>query len=571
VPVFGTAFQIGRSALAAYQASIAITGQNISNVGNPNYTRQSGHLAAAEGGLTLAGVSPGTGVNLNKLQRHVDEALEIQLRNALSQRNGALTTYETLNRIEGLYGELTDDDLSSQLSDMFASFTNLQTDPTEDTARDLVISDAKNVISTMRRQRNGLLTEITDLNNKAVLVTEEANEIAEEVARLNALVVSAQARGQGGDGALRDRRDAMLRDLADLIEIDTREHENGMVNVYINSQPLVEFDRSRGLHTEKVLTDGLERTQVRFTDNNGPVTMTTGRLAAIVETRDVYIERQLNDLDSLAQAIIYEVNRVHTTGRGLAGQTDLYGVYALDSATVALNVPEAGLTYPVKNGAFLVHVREKLSGQEITRMVQIDLDGLNGNDTTLTGLAAQLNALPNLNATVTADNRLHVTTNDGYEVSFSDDTSGVLAAVGIGTFFDGTTATSMQVNAAVAANPNLIATSLTGAAGDGGNAGRLALTGTSASAVLNGRSIQEFHEQMVHNLGVDTAAAQTTYEAMDAVYSSLQSQREAVSGVSLDEETINLTMYERSFQGASRYVSVVNDLSAEVMNLVASF
>ena len=51
--ILGSAFQIGRSALAAYQSAIAITGQNIANVGNANYTRQSGRLAALSGGMTL--------------------------------------------------------------------------------------------------------------------------------------------------------------------------------------------------------------------------------------------------------------------------------------------------------------------------------------------------------------------------------------------------------------------------------------------------------------------------------------------------------------------------------------
>ena len=84
--LLGASFQIGRSALAAYQSAIAITGQNIANVGNPNYTRLTGRLTTLQGGPTLGGVAPGGGVNLTALERHVDEALESRLRMSLGTR-----------------------------------------------------------------------------------------------------------------------------------------------------------------------------------------------------------------------------------------------------------------------------------------------------------------------------------------------------------------------------------------------------------------------------------------------------------------------------------------------------
>ena len=83
-------------------------------------------------------------------------------------------------------------------------------------------------------------------------------------------------------------------------------------------------------------------------------------------------------------------------------------------------------------------------------------------------------------------------------------------------------------------------------------------------------SIKTFHETTVSNLAVDTAAANTEQQASDAVYSSLVAQREATSGVSLDEEAVKLTEYERSFQGASRYLSVLDTLSQDILNLVTA-
>lgn len=566
----GAAFQIGRSALAAYQAAITITGQNIANVGNPDYTRQSGRLASVYSGAATGTISPGIGVRLDSLQRHADAAVESRLRLAYGMRSGAELTYQTLSRVEALYNELTEYDLSSQLNEFFKSLADLQTDPLETASRNLVVSNADAIIRTLQRQRSGLLDQIHDLNAQTEAMTRSANGVVEEIAKLNALVVTTEARAQGGSGALRDRRDALLRQLGELIDIQTREHENGIVNVYVGSEPLVDFDRTRGLTTVTTVENGLERTSVRFADNNGSVILRSGRLAATVAARDVHLVGQLEQIDQVAGALIYEINRVQTSGRGLVGYTSATGTYAARSATAALNSTAAGLPFPMQNGTFFVHVRDQSSGQTITRMIKVDLDGLNNDDTTLAGLAAAMNAIPGLSATLTPDNRLQLNADPGWEFSFSEDTSGALAALGVGTFFEGQNASTMAVVAAVRNDPRLIAASRSGDPGDGSNAGRLAAVGDAASALLGGLSILDFHSGLTSRVAVEARSAATEHEAADAVYSSLLTQRESLSGVSLDEEAINLTKYERAFQGASRFLTVVDSLTDELLTLVGT-
>ena len=565
--ILGASYQIGASALAAYRAAITITGQNIANVGNPDYTRQSGRLSSMYGYTANGEVRAGTGVNLSSLQRHIDEAVESRLRMALGSRSGADTTYQALSRVEALYNELTDFDLSSQLATMFTGFSNLQTDPAEATARNLVITNANSVIRTLQRQRSTILDQVQDLNEQATALTEVANGIVQELAQLNEKITTSESTGQGVAGALRDRRDTLLRDLGSMMDIQTREQDTGIVNVYIGSEPIVDFNRTRGLTTEIVTENGIDRVTVRFADNNGTVTIGNGQLGATIAAREVHLAGQVDKLDNIAAALIYEVNRAHSSGQGLVGYTSLTGSYCADDATAALN-SAGNLNFPVQNGTFMVRVRDQITGQTTTRMIQVDLDGIGGNDTTLTTLAASLNALPKLSATVTSDNRLQIKSDSGYEVAFADDSSGALASLGVATFFEGTDASSIAVNAAIRANPSLIATSASGAPGDGSNAGRIAAVGDLASALLGGVSVQDYHENVVHNLAVEVAGAEIEREAADAVYSSLLAQRESVSGVSLDEEAINLTKYERSFQGASRFLSVLDSLSAEVLSLV---
>ena len=69
-------------------------------------------------------------------------------------------------------------------------------------------------------------------------------------------------------------------------------------------------------------------------------------------------------------------------------------------------------------------------------------------------------------------------------------------------------------------------------------------------------------------IAVDGSAAKAANDAADNIMMSLQSQRESVSGVSLDEEAIQLVKFERAFQGAARYVSVIDGLIDDMLAMV---
>ncbi|MFQ5806197.1 MAG: flagellar hook-associated protein FlgK, partial [Phycisphaerae bacterium] len=486
----GGAFQIGRSALAAYQAALSITGQNIANLGNPNYARQSGRLATLHGGPIYGYVRPGAGVQLDRLTRHVDEALEARLRNSLGSRAGAEVIYGALSQTETLYNELTDEDISTQLSEFFAQFSSLETTPQDNSARNLVIASAETLIQSIKRQRAGLVQQISDLNDAAAAAAQRAGNLTAEIATLNERIVSQEADGVTVAGALRDRRDSLLRELGELMDIQVREQENGSINVYVGSEPLVEFDRSRGPIVETVLEDGLELASVRFEDNHGNVILRDGKLFGLLETRDRYLKDQIERFDTLAAGLIYEVNRIHSTGVGLVGYENLLSEYSVNDPAAVLNSATANLPFPLQNGTFIVHVRDRASGQEITRQIEVDLDGLNGDDTTLNDLAAALSNVPGLSASVTTDNRLRLEAGNGQELWFSEDSSGALAALGLASFFSGQDARDIAIRNEVKQDPRLIAASLSGALSDGDNAGRVAnlAAGTSTSTLLGGRS-----------------------------------------------------------------------------------
>jgi flagellar hook-associated protein 1 FlgK len=567
VAILGTSFQIGRSALAAYQAAISVAGQNIANVGNPEYTRQSARLAAMHASRDTGGIAPGAGVQLAQLQRHFDAAVESRLRDATSERSAAELQYRYLSQVESLYNELSDGDLSTQLSELFAAFGSLQTTPEDTGRRSTVIASAESVIRNMQRQRSGLVAQLRQMNNEAASAANRVSAITTEVARLNQDIVQHESDGRSSASALRDRRDGLLRELSEIVNVNVRYQENGVANVYVGSTPLVEFNRARGLTVDRVYQDGLELATVRFTDDGSTADVRGGSLAAIVGTADSEVVQQLRAIDELAHGLIYEVNRVHSTGAGLVGLRETTASYDVRDTAAALDSAEAGLAFPIRNGSFIVSVRDTYTGQVTTRQIKVTLDGTAGG-TSLNQLSAALDGVPGLSAALGGDGRLSLKADADTEFWFSEDSSGALAALGVGTFFTGQSAADINVRGEVRGDPRLIAASLSGAAGDGGNAGRLAVLGQQSSGVLGTQSINDFRAGMVNALAVSTASALNTYSAADTVHASLTAQREAVAGVSLDEEALNLTVFERSFQGASRFLNVINNLSSELLSLV---
>ena len=49
--------------------------------------------------------------------------------------------------------------------------------------------------------------------------------------------------------------------------------------------------------------------------------------------------------------------------------------------------------------------------------------------------------------------------------------------------------------------------------------------------------------------------------------SQLESQRDSISGVNLDEEMINLTRFQRAFEAASKVVKTVDEMMQTIINM----
>ena len=135
------------------------------------------------------------------------------------------------------------------------------------------------------------------------------------------------------------------------------------------------------------------------------------------------------------------------------------------------------------------------------------------------------------------------------------DTSGVLATLGINSFFTGFSAADLDVNAALVADEALIATGRSVTAGDNTNVLELAALRTAEIFDGGTRPLEDFYQGVVSRLATEAAKSYTRASTRDSLLLRLENEREQVSGVSLDEELTKLIQFQRTYQGAARFVS----------------
>lgn len=558
--------QVGKSALAVSQAALQVTGNNIANAGDADYTRQTAQIVPSRDQMLRPGMFVGTGVDLTGIRRQIDEALNARLRGAVADNNAADTLQQWLGRIESVFNELGDEDLSTQMSAFFNSWSNLANKPQDIGLRQVVIQNGQSVASWIKNLRNQLGNLQSDVDDRLRALTNDADQLAGQIADLNQQIINAEGgAGQGANG-LRDRRDAMLRQLSELVNVNTVE-DKGVMNVYVGSEPLVIGAQSMGVGLKTSTDDqGNLIAQVIFKSNNGAMNVTAGQIGALGTVRQ-QISDTIGKIDDLAGNLIFELNKIHSAGQGLQGFSTITGSYSATDPSLALTDPKSGLKFAPKNGSVVIHVKNKNTGLATSTLVQVDLDGQGGNDTSLDSLAASLDAISGVSAKVNAGKLTLASDSQDLELSFSQDSSGVMASLGVNNFYTGSDARDIAVSASIASNPSLLAAARNGNPGDNQTALAIAALESSKLAALDNTSLKETYQAMVNGVGVQASAAKTNAQATATVLETLQSQREALSGVSLDEEAINLIRQQRAFQAASRVIAAVDEMLRTLLSM----
>lgn len=574
-----SAFHIGRSALSASQLGIQIASNNIANASTAGYSREVASFTPVRGDQSPPGAGVGRGVAVRDVLREVDTALLQRYWQSNADESGARVQSQIYSQIEAALGELGQNDLSSEFAGFFRTWSERSN---QTSASAVVVQQGDRLAAFMRRLRNDLSGQLRTIDAQLGSSVERANGLIRTVADLNRQIADAEVSG-GQANPLRDQRDQAITQLSSMMDVTVVQQSRQGVDVLVGSTPIVLAGVARPIEVRREQVDGVTRTSVCLQGSGEPLDVRSGEVGAMLNGQRGSLTGAIDTLDRAAAQLAFEVNRLHSTGRNLSGLTATTGTLALSSTDRALalndpnNVGTRSLPYAASNGSFSVVVRNTATGGTRTVRVNVDLDGLNNagrpstaQDTTAEDIRAALDAVDGLSATFTPDGKLDLRADSGFDFSFADDSSGALALLGVNAFFTGTDAATLDVRADLKNDPTRLTAGrvINGEFVENGTALEIARLQDRPLESLGGRSITQAWRDAAQAIGVDAAGAKSRADAAGVVRDSLDAQRQALSGVSLDEEAINLLNFQRQYQGAAKVISVADELMKTLIQLI---
>jgi flagellar hook-associated protein 1 FlgK len=125
---------------------------------------------------------------------------------------------------------------------------------------------------------------------------------------------------------------------------------------------------------------------------------------------------------------------------------------------------------------------------------------------------------------------------------------------------------SAQAMSVVMTDPDKIAAAGLGqGTGDGSNA--MAAANLATQSIINNETPSNYYSNLISTLGALVSQTTTENTALSASVTQLQTQRDALSSVNLDEEASNLEEFQRSYQAASQVFTILNSVMASALNL----
>jgi flagellar hook-associated protein 1 FlgK len=352
--------------------------------------------------------------------------------------------------------------IQDRLSQFFNSFSTLASDPTSTPLRYGVLSAAQNLASSFTEAAQQLVDVQSQANAAATETVREINQLTSRIAQLNMQIGAAEAGGNEA-ATLRDERTTAINDLAAAIDIHYYEADDGTVTVATaGGDSLVTAGFVTELHTESQPPNGFVGIFTPTQDITSSIR--GGKLGGLLDVRDRLVPAYQGQLDTLAAAIISQVNTAHTAG------TDLQS--PATSPTLNLFTPPASVA----------------------------------------GAAA-----------------------------------------------------NFAVNPLVAADVRYIAAGQSGSPGDNANALAIAALASQKSLAGGTQTFAESFAALQFGVGTDEQNATLQSNIGNSMLTQLENSRDSYSGVSLDEEATDLLRFQRAYQAAARFVGVIDQLTAELI------
>ncbi|WP_439134337.1 flagellar hook-associated protein FlgK [Pseudomaricurvus sp.] len=310
------------SGLKVSQNALQTAGHNIANANTPGYSRQQVSVASNPGQFTGSGFI-GNGASVSTIERAVDQFLTSQLRGETSLSSGLNAFNDQIGQLDNLLSDSTTG-LSNSLNQFYASMENAADDPGSIASRQQLISQAENLSGRFNSLYDNLETLNKGVQQNMSAAVQQVNVLAKSIAELNQSITKATGESGHTPNDLLDKRDELLRQLSELVNVDVVDQGDGMMNVNIGSgQALVVGSSARELAVVNGNPDPQQKGIV-YVDGSSSQDISRyingGQLGGLMEFNNETLSNAYNELGRVAIGLSDSINQAHRLGVDLNGQ-----------------------------------------------------------------------------------------------------------------------------------------------------------------------------------------------------------------------------------------------------------
>ena len=509
--------QIASQALATHQAALDVTGHNIANANNKGYTRQLANIQAANPltiNITGKQLTLGAGSTMDSIIRARDHYVDRQFRWESSKFEYWSGKEQALNMVEGLINEPSQYSLSTDLDHFWNSWSELAKNPENTGARAVLRERALTLVDTLHHIDNQITDMQKDLDANVSTTVYQINTISSQIKELNVQIKRSEA-AMDNPNDLKDQRDSLVDQLAKLVPVRVVETQDSSFT-----------DRSVGNFKVIIGNDAdpnnvlVDDQVVRQLQHPAPTVDGFSRVAwQGLDASDPANWLDLGDSMGKLQANIeirdqYLVDfrsQFDTFAQGIAS-----GVNTIHQAGQGLKAEGiTGIDFFTK-----LDNTQPITAKNITvnTIIRADLDRI------ATGM---------IPLDTTTDPPTHVQDANGNDLIEIGDGSIALAIASLSQ----------------------------------GWQGLKAYLGTGDPMPVSAGSFGEYYGSLISRMGVDVQQSKRMAESQSVLVNHMYNQREAVSGVSLDEEMANLVRFQKSYSAAARLVTMLDSMLEKVLGM----
>lgn len=566
---FGS-FYVGTSGLQSSQNALNVVANNLSNVDTKGYVRQQ-VIFSDKHYLKLKNVTTSTNMQQSGIGVSIGDvvhARDIFLDKAYRLENGRQSfysnTYEVVTQVEDLLQELDGEELKNALQDLRTGFQQLAEAPADSVNQNLVIQQSQILLGRFSALYSDLQSYQYNLNNQVKEKINNINDIGDQIYQLNLYIQKVESAGIETAMTARDQRDVLLDELSGYVNITYSEDATGFVNVQLEG-------------TDFVADYGCNHLDLQKDKTTGFYTPYWSNLSDPDKDKYTYLYKNLLDISTESNTDVGSLKALlYQRGNGFGTYADLENdkAYAkIEDCTLMETEAEVDRLFHYIATSINNLLAPNISAGDALNLGTGTLTATDANGNTYV-IDANTRILDTANCSVGADKALppaelftrrgadrytEVTGADGntYYIYNEEDTTDTAKCYCI---------TGCEINSELLREESKLPMMRQDGAVNYALADQLqdlwdASTMTIDPTDNSPCTFEEFYDKMINKLGTDGNVYYSSSQTLDTTVSSLDNQRQQVSGVSSDEELTHMVKYQAAYNAASRYITVISQMT----------